>query len=86
MQNTVPSFSRTPRPSQERSTSPQLAINEFQLASRWAISVRTLRRWRQEQIGPVFLKLGSRVTYPLAEIESYERKVARYSTSVRVSP
>ena len=61
-----------------------IALNEFELATRWGLSVKTLRRWRQEQLGPVFCKLGSRVSYLMSDIETYERRVARYSTSVPV--
>ncbi|WP_445938028.1 helix-turn-helix transcriptional regulator [Pseudomonas sp.] len=61
----------------------RVAINENELASRWGLSVKTLRRWRQEQLGPVFCKLGARVTYLISEVEAFERQVARYSTFAR---
>ena len=61
----------------------KLALDEYELASRWGMSVRTLRRWRQEQLGCVFLKLGARVIYPIAEIEAFERRVSRHSTFAR---
>ena len=61
----------------------QIALNEFELAGRWGISVHTLRRWRQEQLGPVFCKLGARVTYLITEIEAFERRVSRHSTFAR---
>lgn len=61
----------------------RLALNEYELAERWRVSVKTLRRWRQEQLGPVFCKLGARVTYLISEIEAFERRVSRYSTSAR---
>lgn len=61
----------------------RLALNEYELAERWRVSVKTLRRWRQEQLGPVFCKLGARVTYLISEIEAFERRVSRCSTSVR---
>lgn len=61
----------------------RLALNEHELAARWGLSVKTLRRWRQEQLGPVFCKLGARVTYLIAEVEAFERRVSRYSTSAR---
>lgn len=61
------------------------ALNEQELAARWGISVKTLRRWRQQQLGPVFCKLGSRVTYLLSEIEAFEKRCSRYSTSARVT-
>jgi hypothetical protein len=62
----------------------RIALDENELAARWGLSVKTLRRWRQEQLGPVFCKLGARVTYLISEVEAFERRVSRYSTSVRV--
>lgn len=67
-----------PRPSPAR-----IALDENELALRWGLSVKTLRRWRQEQLGPIFCKLGARVTYLIAEIETFERRVSRYSTFAR---
>ncbi len=64
--------------------SPQrIALDENELAIRWGLSVKTLRRWRQEQLGPVFCKLGARVTYLIAEVEAFERRVSRHSTFTR---
>ncbi len=40
----------------------RIALGESELAIRWGLSVKTLRRWRQEQLGPIFCKLGARVT------------------------
>ena len=62
---------------------PQLALDEHALAQRWHLSVKTLRRWRLERIGPVFCKVGARVTYLLSEIEAYERRAARFSIAGR---
>ena len=61
----------------------RIALDEHELAARWGLSVKTLRRWRQEQLGPVFCKLGARVTYLISEIEAFERRVSRYSTFAR---
>lgn len=74
--------------SESRSTinaTERLALNEAELATRWGLSVKTLRRWRQNQLGPIFCKLGSRVTYLLAEIEAFERRASRYSTFARAN-
>ena len=60
-----------------------IALDENELAIRWGLSVKTLRRWRQEQLGPIYCKLGRRVTYLLHEIEAFERRVSRYSTFAR---
>ncbi len=72
------------RTSSSTATIPRLALNEYELAARWGLSVKTLRRWRQEQLGPVFCKLGARVTYLISEIEAFEQRVSRHSTSSRV--
>jgi len=61
----------------------RIALDEHELAARWGLSVKTLRRWRQEQLGPVFCKLGARVTYLISEIEAFERRVSRYSSFTR---
>lgn len=71
---------RTHHPSE---TISRIALNEYELATRWGLSVKTLRRWRQEQLGPVFCKLGARVTYLVSEIEAFEQRVSRNSTSSR---
>ena len=60
-----------------------IALDENELAIRWGLSVKTLRRWRQEQLGPVFCKLGARVTYLISEVEAFERRVSRHSTFTR---
>ena len=66
------------------SAHPCIALTENELAARWRLSVKTLRRWRQEQLGPIFCKLGARVTYLVSEIEAFERRVSRHSTFARV--
>lgn len=79
MPNQVPSVQSRLR----MSKAARIALDESELAARWGLSVKTLRRWRQEQLGPVFCKLGSRVTYLISEVEAFERRVSRYSTSTR---
>ena len=75
---------RTPRsPSPGSPNQTRIALDEFELSCRWGLSVKTLRRWRQEQLGPIYCKLGSRVTYLLHEIEAFERRVSRYSSFAR---
>lgn len=84
MQSQVPSVQsgrNTSRP--QPSGAMRIALDENELATRWGLSVKTLRRWRQEQLGPVFCKLGARVTYLISDVEAFERRVSRYSTSAR---
>jgi len=52
-------------------------IDQKQLARRWAMSPRTLERWRWLRQGPVYFKLGGKVVYRLADIEGFERDHVR---------
>jgi len=84
MPNLAPSAQSAARACAPASPGPAaLALNEHELAARWGLSVKTLRRWRQEQLGPVFCKLGARVTYLISDVEAFERRVSRYSTFAR---
>lgn len=84
MQTTSPTVQYSGRNSRRSpNASPRIALDENELAMRWGLSVKTLRRWRQESLGPVFCKLGSRVTYLIHEVEAFERRVSRHSTSTR---
>ena len=48
-------------------------LNQKQLARRWGMSHRTLERWRCQNQGPAWLKVGGRVLYRIEDIEQYER-------------
>lgn len=56
-------------------------LQEAELAERWGIAVTTLQKWRQHSYGPAFLKLSSRVAYPIEAVEAFERESLRKSTS-----
>lgn len=58
-------------------------LNELQVAERWNVSVRTIRKWRLEGGGPRFRKFGSAVRYSLVDLESFEEAATRTSTSDR---
>lgn len=47
------------------------------LVARWdgAVSVGTLANWRAQSRGPGFTKIGSKVAYPLDQVEAYEREL-----------
>lgn len=49
------------------------AFTETELAQRWAISTKTLQRWRCENRGPRYIKLSKAVRYRLADILDYEQ-------------
>jgi hypothetical protein len=61
-------------------------LTQHQLAKRWGMSPRTLERWRWIGTGPMFLKIGGRVAYRLADIEAWEAERARTSTASGTSP
>ena len=87
MKNQVPSVQSgrlSNRP--HRYDAPRIALDENELATRWGLSVKTLRRWRQASLGPVFCKLGARVTYLISEVDAFERRVSRNSTFARAYP
>lgn len=52
-------------------------LDQKQLARRWVMSPRTLERWRWLRQGPVYFKLGGKVVYRLADVESFEREHMR---------
>jgi hypothetical protein len=52
-----------------------ITLSETELAARWAMSPKTLQRWRSNHQGPEFLKLGKKIQYPLNAIETYESQV-----------
>jgi len=47
-------------------------LSEKLLARRWGLSHRTLERWRREDRGPGYLRIGGRIVYRLGDIEAYE--------------
>lgn len=59
------------------------AFDENRLARHCDISHRTLQQWRRMGIGPVYLKLGNRVSYRREDVEQYERQALRRSASAR---
>jgi hypothetical protein len=56
-------------------------MNQVDLARRWSISPRTLERWRWLGRGCRFIKIGGRVVYRLADVESFEAQQTRGSTA-----
>ncbi|MGJ5029097.1 helix-turn-helix transcriptional regulator [Bradyrhizobium sp. HKCCYLS2038] len=58
-------------------------LNQKQLARRWGLSPRTLERWRWLRQGPVYFKLGGRVSYRVADIEEFEGANVRKTNSAQ---
>ncbi|EQD29242.1 hypothetical protein B2A_14582, partial [mine drainage metagenome] len=53
-------------------------MTERHLADRWQVSLKTLRRWRLDNEGPVWHKLFHHVRYHEADILEFERRSARH--------
>lgn len=52
------------------------------------LSLAAMRRWRRERRGPVFVRLGTRVFYLAADVESYieSRRVQTAERSRSITP
>lgn len=44
------------------------------LAERWQVSEETLRKWRKENQGPVFVKFNGTIRYRIEDVVEYEKK------------
>ena len=45
------------------------------LAARWGLSTETLAIWRRQGKGPCFIQVGRLIRYPVAAVESFERRL-----------
>ena len=57
-------------------------MTERQLAFRWKISLKTLRRWRAEDEGPTWHKFFQYVRYHEADVLDFERQSAQHWTAI----
>lgn len=57
-------------------------MTERQIAARWKISLKTVRRWRQDGEGPVWHKLFHHVRYHEADVLEFERQGAQHWMSI----
>lgn len=48
-------------------------LTEQMLALRWHCSTSRLQRWRADQKGPAYLKIGGKVLYRLEDLRDYEK-------------
>ena len=53
-------------------------MTERQVAARWKVSLKTLRRWRLDSEGPIWHKLFHHVRYHQADILEFERQSAQH--------
>lgn len=48
-------------------------LTSKEVADRWRLSDQTLANWRHAGKGPPFIRVGSRVLYPIEGIQSFEK-------------
>jgi hypothetical protein len=48
-------------------------LTSKELATRWRLSDQTLANWRYAGKGPSFIRIGSRVLYPIETIQQFEK-------------
>ncbi|AWM87340.1 AlpA family transcriptional regulator [Microvirga sp. 17 mud 1-3] len=53
---------------------PAVNLTPAEVVARWgaAVTVGTLANWRAQGKGPPFIKFGSRVRYPIRQLEQWE--------------
>lgn len=56
-----------------------------ELAARWAVSEKTLERWRMLRSGPDYIKLGGLFRYRFEDISHYETRFMRHRASTEVA-
>ena len=49
-------------------------LTSKELADRWRLSDQTLANWRYTGKGPQFIRVGSRVLYPIDKVQEYETR------------
>lgn len=57
-----------------------------QLAERWHLNEQTLANWRHARRGPRYIKVGSRILYPMELITSFEKTLIENQCSLDNSP
>lgn len=60
---------------------PNALIEPDELAERWKMKPMTLAHWRWTGRGPRFLKMGRNTFYRLKDIQAFEEKKVRSSTT-----
>lgn len=53
-------------------------MTEQQVAVRWKISLKTMRRWRQDKVGPAWHNLFHHVRYHEADVFEFEQQSAQH--------
>jgi len=62
-----------------------IRLTESELAEYWGVKKSTLQKWRTHGVGPVYIKLGSKVVYPRESIIAYEKSRMFLSADKKVT-
>lgn len=54
-----------------------------ELAHRWRLNNQTLANWRHARKGPPFVRVGSRVLYPIEGIYAFEKLDTQWLTTAQ---
>lgn len=68
----------------EKPSDKQLLFTPKELSAHWRVTVDTLQKWRMNNIGPVYIKIGGHIMYTRNAIKQYERQRMFHGTSSRV--
>jgi len=55
-----------------------------QLAERWSITTETLRYWRWNAKGPLYVKMNGVIVYRLEDVDQFEKEHLRRHTADNV--
>jgi hypothetical protein len=66
-----------------RNDTPARLLTQLELARRWAVSIRTLERWRWQKRGPSYLKIMGRILYREDDIVAFELASRREFNTAR---
>ena len=62
----------------------EIRLTERQLCKFWSITVETLRKWRGNGYGPIYIKVGGRVLYRPEDIREFERQTMYRSSGQKI--
>lgn len=60
-------------------------LTSKEVADRWRLSDQTLANWRSAGKGPPFIRVGTRVLYPIEGIHAFEKLDTNWLTSESTS-
>lgn len=59
-------------------------MTEKELSEHWGVKRNTLQKWRSAGTGPIYMKIGGKVIYPLEAIKEYEKSRMYYAADDKV--